>query len=773
MFNKVSSIILNSAKSDGLSDIFVAQPDSLKENLAGKAFILAEIGGKRSDGEKLFDFLVTSLNDHYYNDEKILFRDKIEGLKIENIFEAAVAKINKSLTEFLSREKIKLNPAETNITLGVIFENNLHFSNFGRNRALLIYKHGSDYEVINVETNAAETPLVSKNNQSDKNTTLIPKIFSSVISGEIPVNSYFIFSSESLPEYLSNQEMIKIVTKLPPMTAAEQIKNVLNQINTYVPFLGIIVKNVTGLPILDKTEEKELSEMVSSAHTSISSLNNTEAKTEQMLSPAGLINFSKVFSKTKKLLANSLKRSPAPSSLAKKYIKQEEKNKSEEIKPKLKTKEALPESSLNIGKVNSLNTVRANSFIIKDKIFFKKKTGWLKIVGSKLGNFLFGIFSPHSWSNLFGHLKSWTNSLNPKNRWPVFGFIAIVIIFVASLMITDWHHKQQIAIMNFNNQVTEIENQADSINSHLLYQDRSGAKKIYIQAEALLSSLPQKTKDQQAQYQRLASRLQDSEDKINKIVKVASADKVNDVTGLGVNSLVFVSGKIYGAAASTIYSFTPGSSSGNKTIVSGAVNLQNPFYYGSSLIYYWNSNNIVQYNIKTAKTALFSFTAPKTATGIQSYKVFNRRLYLLVDGQNQIYRYPSASASFAAAGTSWLTGKNDLSQASDLYIDGHIYILNKNGQVLKFFKGKQENYSSTPITPVMTNASKLIVGNNNIYIFEAESRRIVVLAKSDGHLLDQYQLNFTQNPKDFTIDEANKTAYVLTNNGIYKLSLTQ
>jgi len=158
MYNKIAQIILNSGKTNGVNDVFIAQPDALKENLAGKIFIIGEIDGKKNEGRKVLDFIISDLNDNYYNDEKILLRDKIEGLKIENIFEAALAKTNKNLGEFLAQHKIKINTSTTNITLGVVYENKLHFSGFGKNRALLIYRRGDGYEIINVEANAENLP---------------------------------------------------------------------------------------------------------------------------------------------------------------------------------------------------------------------------------------------------------------------------------------------------------------------------------------------------------------------------------------------------------------------------------------------------------------------------------------------------------------------------------------------------------------------------------------------------------------------------------------
>ena len=168
MYNKIASIILNLAKVPGSGAVHVSQPDAEKEKIAGKLFILAEIGGKKSDIEKFLDFLITELEENYYSDEKILLIGKIEGLKPENIFEAALAKTNKSINEFLKDHKFKLDPATADLTLGVICGNKLHFSSFGKNRASLIYRRQDGFEIINVEADAKLSE--DKNEKDDKKT---------------------------------------------------------------------------------------------------------------------------------------------------------------------------------------------------------------------------------------------------------------------------------------------------------------------------------------------------------------------------------------------------------------------------------------------------------------------------------------------------------------------------------------------------------------------------------------------------------------------------
>jgi len=756
MYNKISSIILNSGKANGFSDVFVAQPDSLKESLAGKIFIIAEIGGKKTDGRKIFDFLISSLNDTYYNDEKILLRDKIEGLKIENIFEAAISKTNKSLGELLIAEKIKINSVATNITIGVIFENKLYFSGFGKNRALLIYRRGEQYEIINVETNAADVnpPLMES---GDSATFKVPSIFSSVISGEIPTGSYFVFTSEALPEYISGKDMINIITKLPPIVAAEQIKNILATINTFIPFLGVIIKNTVGT---DNQEIREEVEENLTAHSSISSLNYTEQKTERMLEPAGIISFSKIFKGAQRVLKNL---QPKQMALPKKvYHSEEDKiiNNNSQIQP------------VDVGKVKSLNIARVDSFLFEEKISFKKKPSefghnFLQVVLN-----LPQIFNFKSSANFYSRTSSWFSSLSKKNRLLFVALSAVVIILFVSIGATNLARKQQAATNNYNNLVSTIEEKQNQIDNYLSYGNEDGAKSLLIEAQTLLSYLPKDKKDQIDTYARLEGNLNTRADKLQKIVRIDKAEKTNDLSGLQVSSIIFADGKIFAAGGKNLYGITPKSSASTKFEIASATNLSNPQFDKKSLIYYWDNTNLAKFDLKTNQSSLINVTPELSAAAANSFKIFGSNLYLLAKDKNQIYRSTADNSGYSIK-TDWLKPAIDLSRTGDFYVDGNVYVLNKNGEVLKFYKGVKADFAAGPIVPVMTSASKIIVGTKYIYIFEASTKRLAVLALVDGHLMNQYQASSLSNIKDFAVDEANKTAYFLDSDMIYKIPLNQ
>lgn len=756
MHNKIASIILNSAKASGLSDVFVAQPDAVKESLAGKIFLLAEIGGKKSDGRKIFDFLIFALTDNYYNDEKILFRDRIEGLKLENIFEAAIAKTNKDLLDFLADQKIRINPETTSITLGVIFENKLHFANFGRNRALLIYRHGENFELINVEANAAEVET-----ETDASAPKAPQLFSSVISGEVPIGSYFIFASEALPEYVSGQDMISIVTKLPPMTAAEQIKNVLSKINTYVPFLGIIIKNTAGLAQVDLHDAAYDN---SSAQSSISSLNYTEQKTEQMLAPAGLINFSKAFKKARKTLSGWLvpdipQRRPA------KRLRTEPADKSahqDEVPV------VHPSQEIDLGQVKSLSSIRANSFQIKEKIFFKKKsgalTGWLKSLGGAIGQSV----NPRRWPAATKAAKGWFASLNLRNRWLFSVLGLLVLVFVLNMTYGSWHRQKAEIREQYAAAVTELESKEDQIDSYLLYNDEASANRVLLEAQALLNSLPRDNAEEQSDYDRLAERLQASEDKVQRITRIDQAAQSNDLQGLNIRHLASANGKLYAISADTIYQIVPNSSSSTKSSVAGT-DLSRPSVSGN-MINLLSDNQLIQFDAAKGSPISRSFSSPDQLNDTTGARVYNNNFYTIHKPSNQIFRFTRSGANYSSR-SNWLADNANLSGATDLAIDGAIYVLNEDGQVMKFNLGKPVEYSSVAISPVISGATGLSATDSRLYFMDTATKRLIVLDKANGRLLAQYQVDSLSNPSSYAVNEASKKAYFLAGDQVYEISL--
>ena len=743
MHYKIASLVLNAGKhQNGSREIYIAQPDAVKEGLAGRLFLLAEIDGRRTDTKKIVDFIATNLEDFYYNDEKIFLQDKIEGLTLDNIFEAALAKLNKELLEFLTAEKIALRPEDSNLILGLIFENKLLFSNFGRNKSFLIYKRQDQYELINVEASAAEAE-----NQEFTPGAATPKFFASVISGEIPPASYFIFCNEVLPEYLSNKDLINVVTKLPPMVAAEQIKGMLAKLNSYVPFLAVIIKNTFGLsPSELKDEFGE--EVNRSAHNSISHLNYTEKKTEQMLAPAGLINWKK---------------------LSKAWLKVSDKFNGAPLKLRAPMSDLKTSAPLN--RHRNLLTAK----MIKEKITFSRGylARLLKIL-SIAGVTIINLFNPIFWRNSWQRGRLWLSSLNRKNKLMISVFALAFLILLGSLIITGVRNKRQADIAYFNDLISSLETKRGMTESYLLYNNQEGAKILIGESLAALDALPVKGEEQAKRRDELRASIEKQREAVQKISTIDSPELIGDFKSHNGSAesrnLIIAGDKIYAAdpAAKAVYTLDVSTRKIGSILLTGDFNVLDKPFNLETAIYYLSGNRLAELDLRSGKNKLLNIDGVGVDDKITSFQLYNSKLYALIADKNQIYKFNRNGDAFGSK-SAWLKEEVALGDAVDLSVTGDLLVLKSNGQLQKFYVGRRQDFNLTAVDPTLDSASLFKIAGDRLFILDKNSKRLVVFDKQ-GILIWQYRFPSLNNLKDFTISADAKNVYLLNDDSVYKLT---
>lgn len=763
MYNKIASIILNSGKNQNYAgEVFVAQPDSAKEKLAGKIFVLAELEGRKSDSQKIINFLVNFFDYNYYGDEKISQRDKVEGLNIENIFESVLARVNKGLLDFLLEEHLKLDPAKSNLTVGVVYENKLYFSNFGKNKAFLVYRRKGDYEIVNIETSASEGEDII--NQDSDN--YVGKVFSTVINGDIPEYSYFLFVNEALPEYLSNRELLNIITKLPPMVAAEQIKNSLQKINSFAPFLGIIVKSTLGLNFTEIAEEVEILNRVAgdsspergssrNAHSSISHLNYTEQKTERMLAPSGIISPRKILKSLSSLFANILTRQPEDSQQVVKFYEEDS------VAPII-----TEANELNRRKKEQL--IR-EPFLIKDKLIFKRQTSDIIPNILKTLSALTIIFSPRFWVALYKNLLQRSKTLNNRDKALVGALMVALIILVVSVFAGISNHKTKVAQENFQKVIADINNKQEQVDSYLLYNNENGAILALNEADSLLKANSPVSAEQITEKESLLLKLREQRNKILKVAEITNFETVFTLVASSsepiANSIILLKDRLYipDNANKVLYTYGLKDASNNKISFDSALNLSSPALDGDN-IYYFATDKIIKItdNILTS-----SEIGPEKLAADNIIQFYNNSLYLVSQQDNQIYKYKKSGNSYASRAT-WLKEAVGLNDASDLKIDISLWLAKSGGDPLELRQGKKTVFKADTINPTMR-ADKIMVTNKFIYLLDNLNKRLIVLNKN-GTLNKQYLLN-KEGMKDMAINEATKTAYILVGPIVYKFAL--
>ena len=273
----IINIINNQNKSFVQAGFVEPSIDKEKAKKAGLLFFLVEINQADKIAEKMMFIITQLLEKNYYLNEKIFLVDEINGLKVESVFESALVKTNRELLEFIDQERINFNFKKLNLIVGSEYNERIYFSSIGQNKSFLISQNEKGFNISDINPESDE---------NEKEELISGKIFSSIISGEIPEKSYIIFTNDSLSQYLINDNFIKILNELKLDGATEQMKFNLGKINNYSNFCGLFIQNCP-----------HCSE-INTFHYSESDLNNTKENTEKLLETPGNINKEIIKKKT-------------------------------------------------------------------------------------------------------------------------------------------------------------------------------------------------------------------------------------------------------------------------------------------------------------------------------------------------------------------------------------------------------------------------------------------------------------------------------------------
>lgn len=193
----------------------------------------------------------------------------------------------------------------------------------------------------------------------------------------------------------------------------------------------------------------------------------------------------------------------------------------------------------------------------------------------------------------------------------------------------------------------------------------------------------------------------------------------------------------------------------------------------SSLLVLDDNNHIFRYNHQVDGASLLRFgDAPQwiKATQIETYL---GRLYVLDEGANQIYRYDVGSYSNPIA---WFQAPTlvNLSNLAAMRIDGDIWLLYRDGKVVRYRSGEQLPFSlDNRITPPAEGTDLWVGqdGDDAIYLVDRLLERILVFNKENGAYLEQFQAAEgapLRNLRAIFVDRAHSVQYILAGNNLFQ-----
>ncbi|MFH1443982.1 MAG: hypothetical protein ABIG34_01160 [Candidatus Peregrinibacteria bacterium] len=161
-------------------------------------------------------------------------------------------------------------------------------------------------------------------------------------------------------------------------------------------------------------------------------------------------------------------------------------------------------------------------------------------------------------------------------------------------------------------------------------------------------------------------------------------------------------------------------------------------------------------------------------------KTYLRYLYLLSPENNQIYKYERLSNRYAAPSEYNVNGK--LEGALDMAIDGPIFVLKREGEIVKLFRGEVQPFTirHAPEEKILSATTKIFkVAGGNIYFLDPVGARVVVATDGGGTGESSYKTQYVLEGdqigalRDLFVDADEGHLYVLDEKRLHVVDLVK
>ncbi len=165
------------------------------------------------------------------------------------------------------------------------------------------------------------------------------------------------------------------------------------------------------------------------------------------------------------------------------------------------------------------------------------------------------------------------------------------------------------------------------------------------------------------------------------------------------------------------------------------------------------------------------------ALTVKRMRSFGGKLYTLDPSTQQIMKYEPQNNGYPIAPTSYFGQPlPDLAKATDMAIDGNVYVTLADGRLLKFSEGKPEPFDIRNLGEPLQNPTIVAIDQNvpdsSIYVFDAGLKRIVQF-RPDGLFVRQFRADGSMfdGLQDILVDEQNNRLYVINQGVVYTVLL--
>lgn len=765
LLTSISKLSMDSGKSSAVCDAFVAQPKPELKSKLGIVIGIIELFGQPDEFVDKFFEIINDLQTEYY-----LPPFATEG-GIEKRFEECLQRANRRINKAINDSMIELELKNINALVGLINHDKIYLSQIGRNNAILFHrKKDQDHIIIDIFDQIDDQ--ASTINQEN--------MFSNIINGAITEKDKLFFCNESILEYISQNELMEIVTLESPSSALKEIESILekdsNNNNFYAIAVEPIIKgaseNERVIVAKSTSEEEQINKHRVPSQTSINKLISTQEDTEKYLAPSMAPNWKKALIiggwALKKTLSFIIKYSKIGlielTKLAKVsfyYIKSQI-NKSSESKLNSPNNEPTTNQEQIIELESGLEaTANINQEPSSDKEIKFENNFTKHRKNKKLTDLI---------SDLINRQMAKFVSLNKLQK--ILFITALVLIFFFSQSMV-WQGQ-----VNTTSEKTSASDLIEQINEHLnageaknIFNDEAGAKESLQLAIDLLNEIPN-SKKYQSDKEELQKRIDELNQSLQKIAYLNEPEIISDLFNQNQSADISSISK----SGNFIFAFDNNNQNVykidlvNKQTTSSQLptNFKNVRRIvaidDNNITILNNDSEIYNYNFETnlAETALTS------GDKITDISLYGGKLYTLKAENGQISKHFPVDTGYNS-GSSWLKDNTDLKDTTTFTIDGGIYTINNNGDIKYLLSGKLTATNFSQITPAIASPKQIFTDGESsyLYILDQSNQRLIVFEKNSGNIKIQYSSKEFSDMRSMAIDTKDKKIYLLSDKKIY------
>jgi len=750
-----------------LCNSFVFDPEKDKKNL-GKLLLLIKIDRDTRENREISRGIVEVVKSEFYSDPKRGAEESLEN---------SLVKVNEILKELASLGKINwIN--KLHVVIACLYDRNLVVTQTGKVSSILIREGTASF--INSDAD-------------DKKPSQPQKTFVGLTSGKLKSQDYLVLATESLLEFFSIEKLIQILGQKKIKEAKDYIQKLISE------QIGNEETVATILLAFDPRRKKE--EKLSPAFAKVE---NLEKFPEEILEASETQDTIKTpererekeaiarrlrAKKSKKFPYNIIYSSKGSLLLFLRKGKKTTKYTFEHSWPLFKktsitfyfaaqktasqTKNLFQKAYKKIHKAKSktpkpveINPRKSSLFRgVQDKIKPRKQN----ILVSRLAVVP---AIPIAAIKRFQSL--------PKRYKIISTSLPIVILVLALGFIFIERNKAEDTDVASDDQeiLKQAEDKRKQALDAMIYQDEDQARNALEEAKGLLSQvLGSQTHREQAQ--KLNSEIQDQFDTINRITTISEPLLLTDIGKINSNltplELIGLGNQIYALCSenNTILRFDLESEetvqlSPNFANI-GNLHLASPIDEERNIVFVNENNEFALFNIKDFEIKKIEAPSPFDPNQIQDLAYYGKKIYTLNPEQNQIVKY-ERTISGLSKGAEWLR-EGEIGNAISLSIDSNIYVLKSDGNIMKFRAGKPTEFKKPDLNPPLVSPNKIFTKSEYkyLYILDPPNKRVVVLDKEKGKLVNQFVSAKFVDLKDIWVNPEETLIYILADKSIWQI----